>query len=98
MFNVVNFFLSELLNIIIIIFFILIGGILPLFERKFLSLTQRRVGPKYVGYKGRLQFIADSLKVLLKDYMVLYNTNGFFFFLIPVLFFNVNLIIYLNIL
>ena len=89
--------ISGFINILIIIFFILIGGILPLFERKFLSLTQRRVGPKYVGYKGRLQFIADSLKVLLKEYTVLTDANNFLFFFTPILFFNVNLIIWLNI-
>lgn len=84
---------SQFMNIIIIIFFILIGGILPLFERKFLALTQRRIGPKYVGFRGRLQFVADSLKVLLKEYVVLSDVNNFLFFLLPILFFNINLII-----
>lgn len=99
MFNieVISFLISEFINIIIIILFILVGGVLPLFERKFLSLTQRRIGPKYVGYKGRLQFIADSIKVLCKEYLSLYDVNSFLFFLTPVIFFNVNLIIWLNI-
>ena len=54
-----------LMHIIILINVTLIGGILPLIERKYLSLIQRRVGPKFVGYKGRLQFIADALKMFL---------------------------------
>jgi NADH:ubiquinone oxidoreductase subunit H len=29
---------------------------LTLTERKILSLIQRRVGPNYIGYKGRFQF------------------------------------------
>jgi NADH:ubiquinone oxidoreductase subunit H len=59
-----SYMVSFILNTVIVLFIVLIGGILPLFERKFLSLTQRRVGPKFVGYKGRLQFLADALKVL----------------------------------
>lgn len=101
MFNILLFnysiLISEFFNILLLILFILIGGILPLLERKFLSLTQRRVGPKYVGYRGRLQFIADSVKVLTKEYIVLYNVNNFLFFYIPVVFFNINLLIWLNI-
>ena len=41
---------------------------LTLIERKFLSLVQRRVGPNFVGYKGRLQYIADALKLFVKGY------------------------------
>lgn len=88
---------SELINLVLVIFFILIGGILPLLERKFLALTQRRVGPKYVGYRGRLQFIADSIKVLTKEYTLLYGVNNFLFFITPVLFININLFLWLNI-
>lgn len=64
MFNSLYLINSFLLNTVLILLIILIGGILPLYERKFLSLTQRRIGPKFVGYKGRLQFVADALKVL----------------------------------
>ena len=80
-----------------IIIFVLVGGILPLIERKYLALVQRRVGPKFVGYKGRLQFIADALKVLFKDYFYLYNTNKNLFFLLPIFFLNLNLLFFLNI-
>lgn len=98
MFNFIfNVFFSEIINIIIIILFVLTGGVLPLWERKYLSLVQRRVGPKFVGYKGRLQFIADALKVFFKDYILLFHTNKFFFFLIPILFLNINLIFWGNV-
>jgi len=86
----------ELLNILFLIDFILIGGVLPLLERKYLALIQRRVGPKYVGYKGRLQFIADALKVFLKDYFYIFHVNKFFFYFLPILFFNVNLYLAIN--
>lgn len=35
-------------------------------ERKILALIQRRVGPQVVGVQGRLQYLADSLKLLTK--------------------------------
>lgn len=72
-----------ILHIIILINITLIGGILPLIERKYLSLIQRRVGPKFVGYKGRLQFIADALKMFLKGCVVPNSANPFHFFLWP---------------
>lgn len=48
-----------------------------------MSLVQRRVGPNYVGYRGRLQFIADALKLLLKHIIILSNVNKFLFILFP---------------
>jgi len=102
MFNTVTVlfsaFIGEVINIILVVLFVLTGGILPLWERKFLSLIQRRVGPKFVGYKGRLQFIADALKVLFKDYLMLFFTNKYLFFLLPALFLNLNLIFWVNVL
>lgn len=38
-------------------------------ERKVLALIQRRVGPQVVGIQGRLQYIADSLKLLTKIFV-----------------------------
>lgn len=50
-----------------------------------MSLVQRRVGPNYVGYKGRLQFIADALKLLLKHIVVLNAVNRVLFMFFPAL-------------
>lgn len=72
-----------IIHIIILINITLIGGILPLIERKYLSLIQRRVGPKFVGYKGRLQFIADALKMFLKGCIIPSSANTFFFLFWP---------------
>lgn len=72
-----------IIHIIILINVTLIGGILPLIERKYLSLIQRRVGPKFVGYKGRLQFIADALKMFLKGCVIPNSVNSFHFLLWP---------------
>ena len=48
-------------------------------ERKLLALTQRRVGPRVVGVRGRLQYLADSLKLLTKVYVSPRRINATFF-------------------
>lgn len=75
--------LNILLNIVILINLTLIAGILPLIERKYLALIQRRVGPTFVGYKGRLQFIADALKMFLKGCLIPNRANSFYFLFYP---------------
>ena len=56
---------------------------LTLIERKFLALVQRRVGPNFVGYKGRLQYIADALKMFLKGALVPDEANKSLFVSLP---------------
>lgn len=98
--NTLNVFINTIIlfiNTIIIIVFVLIGGVIPLLERKYLSLIQRRIGPKYVGYNGRLQFIADAMKLLLKEIILLNNTNKFIMIILPIITLSINLIFLLNI-
>jgi len=61
----------------------LIIASITLIERKVLSLLQRRIGPNVVGYRGRLQYIADALKLFVKGILVPYGANKFWFVCIP---------------
>lgn len=72
-----------LTNIIVFLLLTLIIATITLMERKILSLVQRRVGPNYIGYRGRLQFIADALKLLVKHIVVINKVNKFLFLLLP---------------
>lgn len=74
---IINFLIILLTNIILMLIITLVIAALTLIERKFLSLTQRRVGPYYVGYRGRLQYIADALKLFLKGATVHDENNKF---------------------
>lgn len=76
---VVVFVLHVVLSLIITIAI----ASLTLVERRVLSLVQRRVGPNHVGFRGRLQFIADALKLLLKGITVPDLTNRKLFIFIP---------------
>lgn len=55
-----------LISLVLMLIITLVIAALTLVERKFLSLVQRRIGPNFVGYRGRLQYIADALKLLAK--------------------------------
>jgi len=77
------YIIHILICLIILINLTLIAGILPLIERKVLSLMQRRVGPHFLGYRGRLQFIADAVKILVKDFFIPYKVNKQLFVFSP---------------
>ncbi len=72
-----------LINIILMLVLTIIIASLTLIERKFLALVQRRVGPNFVGYKGRLQYIADALKLFIKGAFAPNESNKFLFVTMP---------------
>jgi NADH-quinone oxidoreductase subunit H len=75
--GILGLVLILVINIILMLVVTLVIASLTLIERKFLSLLQRRVGPNYVGYKGRLQYIADALKLFVKGVLIPYESNRF---------------------
>ena len=79
----VGLIITYVINIILMLVITLVIAALTLLERKILSLVQRRVGPLYVGYRGRLQYIADALKLLIKGIIIPDESNKFFFVAIP---------------
>lgn len=72
-----------LYNIICMLLITLVIASITLIERKILSLIQRRVGPHYVGYRGRLQYIADALKLFIKGIVVPEGSSKFWFVAMP---------------
>ena len=83
MFVLLPYIQILLTNIVIFLLLTLIIATITLMERKILSLVQRRVGPNYMGYKGRLQFIADALKLLVKHIVIINKVNKFLFLILP---------------
>jgi len=78
-----GFVFTLINNIVLMLLITLVIASLTLIERKFLSLVQRRVGPNYVGYKGRLQYIADALKLFIKGVLLPHESNKFWFVFVP---------------
>ena len=64
-------------NVVLLLILTLIIACLTLVERKILSLMQRRIGPDFVGYRGRLQYIADALKLFIKGALIPDEANKF---------------------
>ena len=83
--GLIKFSILFLFTLIILLLLTLIIATITLIERKVLALVQRRVGPNYIGYKGRFQFIADALKLLLKHIVIFSFTNRVIFMLLPIL-------------
>lgn len=77
------FFVSSLI-------FVLVAGIITQLERKFLAILQQRHGPVIVGNRGILQFLADAIKVLLKEVIFLNNSPSYLVSLMPLSFFFIN--------
>jgi NADH-quinone oxidoreductase subunit H len=75
--------LLTFVGIIYVFIFLLLLFLQVLFfttcERKILALTQRRLGPRVVGDRGRLQFLADALKLITKTYFSPKKSNGILF-------------------
>ena len=66
-------------NFLIIILFFLQVVFFTTCERKIMALTQRRVGPNLVGDRGRLQYVADALKLFLKSNLTHKKINSIAF-------------------
>jgi NADH:ubiquinone oxidoreductase subunit H len=75
--GVLGFFNMLVYNVILMLIVTLIVAAITLLERKLLSLVQRRVGPNFVGYKGRLQYLADALKLFVKGVVIPAEANKF---------------------
>jgi len=81
--GVLGYLIILIYNIICMLLVTLIIATITLAERKALSLIQRRVGPNFVGYRGRLQYLADALKLFVKGIIVPYEANKFWYVCVP---------------
>jgi len=71
--------------VILLLFIAPIAGLSTYIERKVAADFQERIGPNRVGPLGILQFIADAVKMFLKEDTVPKNADRFVFNLAPTL-------------
>lgn len=92
------YYIYSLVNLFILIFFFFLQIVFfTTCERKILALTQRRIGPNVVGDRGRLQYIADAVKLVLKIYFSPKKINNLFFQGSSIFIFYISWLNYLNI-
>jgi NADH-quinone oxidoreductase subunit H len=70
---------------IIINIMAVMAGVLTLIERRLLAFMQVRKGPNRVGFEGSLQWVADTVKLMLKEDIVPAKAEKLVHFLAPVL-------------
>ena len=73
---------------LIINFLAVYAGVNTLLERKIAAHMQARVGPYQVGPHGSLQWLADALKLMVKEDVIPRDTDAFLFRLAPYIVFG----------
>jgi NADH-quinone oxidoreductase subunit H len=75
-----------LIKIVLIVLPLMLGvAYLTLAERKVIGYMQVRIGPNRVGFRGLLQPIADSVKLMFKEVVLPSGANRALFLIAPVL-------------
>jgi NADH-quinone oxidoreductase subunit H len=83
--SLVAFIIFAVFALIIVGAMATIGGLGTYAERKISADLQARMGPNRVGPFGLLQFLADGVKMIMKEDIVTTNADRFTFNLAPVL-------------
>jgi NADH-quinone oxidoreductase subunit H len=72
-----------IVGVLVISLFAVLGLVLVLMERKVSAYMQIRLGPNRVGFKGSMQTVADTLKLVVKEGLTPQNADRFLFNLAP---------------
>ena len=73
----------TLIGLVFLLFYAVVGLFLVYAERKVCAFMQNRVGPNRVGPYGIFQTIADFIKLLMKELIVIKNSDKLLFNLAP---------------
>lgn len=80
-----NFVVPAIKAFVIVNIMAIMAGILTIVERRALAFLQVRKGPNRVGWQGSLQWVADTIKLMLKEDIVPTESEHLIHFLAPVI-------------
>lgn len=83
--SIVSFLIFLIAILIVVGFLATVGGLGTYAERKISADMQARIGPNRVGPYGILQFLADGVKMLLKEDIIPTQSDKFLFYVAPML-------------
>nr|UZA61262.1 NADH dehydrogenase subunit 1 [Endeis sp. JZ-2022] len=88
--------MDLLVNYLILLVFVMLGvAYFTLLERKILGYSHLRKGPNKVGMLGLGQPISDALKLLSKEYFLVYFSVNLLFFISPLMIFIFVMLVWL---
>ena len=77
------FVLFIILGLVVLLFAAVVAGSLTYFERKVAARIQSRMGPIEIGFSGYIQWVADAIKLLLKEDIIPKDVDEALFRLAP---------------
>jgi len=75
--------ISTIKVLIVANFALLNAGVMVFVWRRLMAFFQDRLGPNRVGVQGSLQFVADGIKLMLKEVIIPTRADPLFFLLAP---------------
>ncbi|NTW32622.1 MAG: NADH-quinone oxidoreductase subunit NuoH [Bacteroidetes bacterium] len=79
-----------IIGVAMLLFYAVIGLFLVYAERKVCAFMQNRIGPNRVGPYGFIQTVADLVKLLMKELVIIRKSDKFLFYLAPFIVIIVN--------
>jgi len=90
-FPLVFFFLFLVLFMVLVLF---VAGLVTVFERNFLGLSQMRLGPGKSMFLGFFQIMFDGFKLFLSESLIILKSEDYYFVLSSILSFFIILLVY----